>query len=147
MNSEKSPTERVREFGLYELQSSLPGLLAEVVRFFGQHRINKPLAFTPVEGSRGWRAEIDLSWADLCRILEEFPIAASWKLEKVEGIETMVVDIELRCGRLRSMISKEHMDARMTSKGLLLHLDPGRSLRSSSGSRSMSVQTTTGIKT
>jgi hypothetical protein len=146
MSSEKSPTERVREFGLYELQPTLPGLLAETVRFFGQHRIEKPLAFTPVEGSRGWMAEIDLTWADLCQILEEFPIAASWRLEDIEGSETLVVEIELRSGRLRSMISKEHIDARMTGNGLLMHLEKGRVIRSGAGSRRVNVHTTTGNK-
>jgi hypothetical protein len=146
MSSEKSSTERVREFGLYELQPTLPGLLAETVRFFQQHRIEKPLAFAPVEGSRGWMAEIDLTWADICRILEEFPIAASWRLETLDGIETLVVEIELRSGRLRAMISKEHIDARMTGNGLLMHLDQGRVVRSGSGSRRVNVQTTTGLK-
>ena len=146
MTTEKSPSVRIREFGLYELQPTLPGLLAETVRFFNQHHIDKPLAFTPVQGPRGWTAEIELTWADLCRVLEDFPIAASWSLESIEGIETLVVDIELRSGRLRSMISKEHIDAKMTSSGLLMHLDSGRIVRSSSGSRRVSVQTTTGLK-
>ena len=146
MSNQKSQNDRVRDFGLYELQPSLPGLLAEVVQFFEKHRIEKPLAFKPVEGSRGWMAEIHLTWSDLSRILDGFPIAASWRLDQVEGVETLVVHVELRSGRISSMISKDHIDARMTDKGLLLHLDQGRAIRSRSGSGRVSVQTTTGMK-
>ena len=146
MSSEPSTQNRVREFGLYNLQSTLPGLLAEVVTFFKTHQIEKPLSFTPVQGPRGWMAEIELTWADLCRVLQDFPIAASWQLASVDGTEVLVVDIELRSGRLRSMISKDSVDARMTSEGLIMNLEPGRVIHNSAGSRQVSVQTTTGFK-
>lgn len=146
MSNANNSIDQVRDFGLYELQSSLPGLLSEVVRFFEKHQIDKPLAFRPVEGARGWMAEIDLSWSDLCRILDGFPIAAGWRIEQMEGIDTLIVELELRCGRIRSMISKEHIDARMTENGLLLHLDQGRVIRSHSGAGRLSIQTTTSPK-
>jgi hypothetical protein len=81
-----------------------------------------------------------------CRDLEDFPIAASWRLESIDDIETLMVDIELRSGRLRSMISKEAVDARMTSDGLLMNIDSERVIRSTSGARHMNVQITAGIK-
>ena len=39
MTNEKSMSERIRDFGLYDLQSTLPGLLSEVVSFFEKHQI------------------------------------------------------------------------------------------------------------
>ena len=108
-------------------------------------KLKKPLAFHPVEGARGWMAEIDLSWSDLS-YFGRIPIAASWRIEQIDGIDTLIVELgtSMRSPPLHDL--KEHIDARMTENGLLLHLDQGRVIRSRSGSGRLNIQTTTSPK-
>lgn len=122
MTERTSPGQRMREIGLFDLQTTLPGLLQEVILFLQKHGLDSPRSFEPRETTRGWRAFIELEWADFCRVLDQYPLDGDWVLTQ-DGEETLLqVSVELRAAVLTTTIPKRMLSARVRHGGLMLAL-------------------------
>lgn len=115
--SDPTPLERLRAIGLFDLQPTLAGLLEATVVFLRTHRIDAPEHFEPQQDAqRGWKAHIELTWDDFCRVLRDYPLDVRWKATD-EGV--VEVQADLRAGLL-SARSAGGLTARVENGALTL---------------------------
>jgi hypothetical protein len=120
-----SPAERMRAAGLFDLQPTLPGLLAEVARFLERHRIEAPVSFTwSRDPSRGWTADLQLDPSDLLRVFVDWPMPVQLS---VDG-EALVLRTEARAAHLSARLPLGATTGEITAQGLVLR--PGVAPRS-----------------
>jgi hypothetical protein len=123
----------MRAVGLFDLQPTLAGLLAEVSSFLARNRIDDPVAITWArDPSRGWTADIELDVSDMTRVFVDWPVPVSLAAEPSEGgAGVLVLRTEARCARISARLSLGAAHAVLTAGGVALK--PGAPLPAAGG--------------
>lgn len=109
--------EKIRSYGLFDLHSSLPGLLKDLAAFLEQHELPSPMDLTTsFDDQRGWTATFRLQPRDFLRVFASYPVPPT--IER-DG-DQLHIEVALRAGRARCSFALDRAAASLTPEGLLL---------------------------